>query len=315
LITNVTTSSFSGGPAKVDNIGSLENKGYEIDLGITPVKTANFKWDMRASYSSYKTVVTSLASGADRVTLQANSQIGVYAEVGEQFPLIKGVAYVRDDNGNVIVGSNGLPQTTSLKTLGKAAPDYIVGFTNSFEYKGFKLTAVADLRMGASAYSFAKNILLFAGGDLDTAGFDRTQGYVFPGVTAAGAVNTVPAGGAAAANNGGTTSYFTSTYRNVGEANVIDASALKIRELSLSYALPKKMLAGTGIETLRFGVNARNPFVFLADGSFLKPKTGLANNGYSDPEAANTSGNAQGLINVGQYPTTKTYGVTLNLTF
>ena len=315
LITNITTSSFSGNPAMVDNIGSLQNKGYEIDLGLTPVKTANFKWDMKASYSTYKSVVTSLASGADRVNLQApnsNSQIGIFAEVGEQFPLIKGVSYVRDANGNVIVGSNGLPQTTSLKSLGYGKPDYTVGFTNSFEYKGFKFTAVADLRMGASAYSFAKNILLFAGGDLDTAGFDRTQGYVFPGVTTTGAVNTTPAG---AANNGGVTTYFTTTQRNIAEANVIDASALKIRELSLSYALPKKVLAGTGLESLRFGVNARNPFIFLADGSFLKARHGLANNSYSDPEASSTSGNAQGIINVGQYPTTKTYGFTMNLTF
>jgi len=316
LITNSTTSSFSGGPTMTSNIGNLQNKGYEIDLGVTPIKTANFKWDMRASYSTYKTVVTSLGSGVTSVNLQSNSQIGVFAEVGEQFPLIKGTAYVRDANGSVIVGANGLPQTTSaFQKLGKAAPDYIVGFTNSFEYKGFKFTAVADLRMGASAYSFAKNILLFAGGDLDTAGFDRTQGYVFPGVTTTGAVNTTPANGAAGANNGGVTSYFTSTQRNIGEANVIDASALKIRELSLSYGLPKKLLAGTGLETLRFGINARNPFIFLADGKFLKPRHGLANNSYSDPEASNTTGNAQGIINVGQYPTTKTYGFTMNLTF
>ena len=313
LITNITTSSYSGGSGMTDNIGSLQNKGYEIDLGITPIKTNNFKWDMKASYSTYKTVVTSLGSGATSVNLQSNSQIGIFAEVGEEFPLIKGTAYVRDANGNVIVGTNGLPQTTStFQKLGRGTPDYIVGFTNSFEYKGFKLTAVADLRVGASAYSFAKNILLFAGADLETAGYDRTLGYIFPGVTTTGAVNTTAAG---AANNGGVTSYFTTTHRAIGEANVIDASALKIREISLSYALPKKLLAGTGLESLRFGVNARNPFVFLADGSFLKARHGLANNGYSDPEAANTSGNAQGIINIGQYPTTKTYGFTMNLTF
>ncbi len=313
LITNVSTSPFSGATSTLNNIGSLQNKGYEIDLGVTPIKTNSFKWDMRASYTTYKTKVTGLAEGATSVNLQSNSQVGIFAEVGEEFPLIKGTSYVRDGNGNVIVGSNGLPQTTSsFQKLGKGTPDYIIGFTNSFEYKGFKFTAVADLRMGASAYSFAKNILLFAGGDLDTAGFDRNQGYVFPGVTTTGAVNTVVAG---AASPAGVTNYFTSTQRNIAEANVIDASALKIRELSLSYGLPKKLLAGTGLETLRFGINARNPFIFLADGKFLKPRHGLANNSYSDPEAANTTGNAQGIINVGQYPSTKTYGFTMNLTF
>ncbi len=313
LITNVSTSSFSGATTSLDNVGSLQNKGYEIDLGFTPVKTNSFKWDVKANYSTYKTIVTSLASGATSVALQQNSQVGIFAEVGEQFPLIKGTAFVRDANGNVVVDANGLPQQTStFQKLGKGAPDYTIGLSNSFEYKGFKFTAVADLRVGASAYSFAKNILLFAGGDLDTAGFDRSQGYVFPGVTTTGAPNTTAA---IAASPSGVTNYFTTTHRNIAEANVIDASALKIRELSLSYTLPKKLISSAGIESLKFGVNARNPFVFLADGSLLKARHGLANNGYGDPEASNTTGNAQGIMNVGQYPTTKTYGFSINVTF
>ena len=75
------------------------------------------------------------------------------------------------------------------------------------------------------------------------------------------------------------------------------------------------VLKGTGIEAFTFGVNARNPFVFVADGKFIKPKHGLANNKYGDPEANYTTGNAQGLMNIGQYPTTRTYGFTVNLTF
>lgn len=313
LITNRSTPLPTGEQLQRANVGELENKGFEIDLGVTPIKTNSFKWDMRASYSTYKTKVVSLAEGATSVNLQSNSQIGIFAEVGEEFPLIKGTAFVRDANGNVIVDANGLPQRSStFQKLGKGVPDYIIGFTNSFEYKGFKFTAVADLRVGASAYSFAKNILLFTGGDLDTAGFDRTQGYVFPGVTNGGAVNTTPA---LTGDYAGTLNYFTTTHRAVGEANVIDASALKIRELSLSYALPKKMIEGAGLESFRIGVNARNPFVFLADGKLLKAKNGLENHGYADPEAANTTGNAQGIMNIGQYPTTRTLGFTVNLTF
>jgi len=313
LITRATASSASGNTSVLTNVGELENKGFEIDLGVTPIKTNSFKWDMRASYSTYKTKVIKLADGSSSVNLQSNSQVGIFAEVGEEFPLIKGTAFVRDANGNVIVDANGLPQRSStFQKLGKGVPDYIIGFTNSFEYKGFKLTAVADLRMGASAYSFAKNILLFTGGDLETANFDRTQGYVFPGVTGTGAVNTTPA---LTGDYAGTLNYFTTTHRAVGEANVIDASALKIRELSLSYALPKKMIEGAGLESFRIGVNARNPFVFLADGKLLKAKHGIENHGYADPEAANTTGNAQGIINIGQYPTTRTLGFTVNLTF
>lgn len=320
LISNVTASSFSGNQNLRSNIGDLENKGFEIDLGFVPVKTKDFRWDIRGNYSTFKTKITKLADGQTSIALQSNSQIGIFAEVGEEFPLIKGTTFQRDANGNILVDNNGAPLTNApLSKLGKGVPDYIIGLTNSFEYKGFKLTAVADFRSGASTYSFAKNLLLFTGGDLDTAGFDRTQGYVVPGVNATtGLPNTVaylwnnpgPNG-----MNGRTLDYFTTVHRAVGESSVVDAAALKIRELSLSYALPKKLIERAGLESLRFGVNARNPFVFLADGKLIKAKNGLENNSYGDPEASNTTGNAQGLMNIGQYPTTRTLGFSVNLTF
>jgi TonB-linked SusC/RagA family outer membrane protein len=315
LITRATASSASGNSSILTNVGELENKGFEIDLGFTPIKTNNFKWDIRTNYTTYKTKVVSLAAGATSVNLQSNTQVGIFAEVGEEFPLIKGTAFVRDGAGNIIVDANGVPQrTSSFQKLGKGVPDYILGLTNSFEYKGFRLTAVADLRVGASAYSFARNLLLFTGGDMDTAGFDRSQGIVVPGsVTTTGAVNTTPVASDASAV--GVLNYFTTTYRAVGEANVIDAAALKIRELALSYSLPKKLIEKAGLESFRIGINARNPFIFLADGSLLKANNGIENRGYADPESSNTTGNAQGIINIGQYPSTRTFGFTMNLTF
>ena len=328
LMTNINTSRFSGNTALFTNVGNLENKGFEIDLGLTPIKTDSFTWNIKGNYSTVKTKITKLAEGIPSVSLQNNAAIGVYAEVGEEFPLIKGTTFIRDANGNIIVNASGVPQVSSAQTkLGKGVPDYIVGMSNSFEYKGLKLTAVADLRMGASAYSNTKNLLFFTGGDLDTAGFDRTKGYFVPGaVTAAGVPNTVPFGNTASAV--GVLNYFTTTHRQVGEANIVDASALTIRELSLSYAIPVKMLEKTGISSCRIGVNARNPFIFLAGGGLLNAKNGSANNGYFNPEASNTStgtlgpngnpvgtGNGQGIVDTAQYPSSKTYGFSLNLTF
>ncbi len=317
LITRATSSSASGNSSVLTNIGDLENKGFEIDLGFTPVKTKDFKWDVKTNYSTTKTKIIALAAGATSVNLLSNNEVGIFAEVGEEFPLIKGTAFVRDPNGNIVVNANGTPQKTStFEKLGKGTPDYIIGFTNSFDYKGIKLTVVGDYRTGASAYSEAKRLLLFTGGDFETAGFDRTLGYVVPNsVQASGTgfvANTTPALGP---NYASVINYFTTTYRTTGEANVVDAAALKIREISLSYSLPKTITDKLGLQSFRLGINARNPFVFLADGTFLKPKNGGANNGYFDPEASYSGGNAQGYANVGQYPTTRTFGASINLTF
>ena len=319
LITNATSSSASGNASLLTNIGDLSNKGFEIDLGFVPVKTNDFKWDLRTNYTTFKTKVIALAEGATSVNLLSNSEVGVFAEVGEQFPLIKGTAFVRDAEGHIIVNANGTPQKTStFEKLGKGTPDYIVGLTNSFDYKGLKLTVVADYRTGASTYSEMRRLMLFTGGDMEAAGFDRNQGIVVPNsvildpVTNTYVTNTTPALGASYA---GVLNYFTTTYRTTGEANIVDAAALKIREISLSYSLPKKFIEKAGLESFRIGVNARNPFVFLADGSLLKAKNGNENRGYLDPEAAYSSGNAQGYTNIGQYPTTRTFGASINLTF
>jgi len=319
MITRATSSSASGNANLLTNVGDLENKGFEIDLGFTPVKTKDFTWDIKTNYSSTKTKIIALAEGATSVNLLSNSEVGVFAEVGEEFPLIKGTAFVRSPDGSIVVNANGTPQKTSaFQKLGKGTPDYIIGFTNSFEYKGVKLTVVGDYRNGASAYSEAKRLLLFTGGDLETAGFDRNVGFLVPNsVQFDAATNTYTPNSTLALNGGypNTLSFFTTTWRTTGEANMVDAAALKIREISLSYALPKSVTSKLGLNSFKVGVNARNPFVFLADGSFLSPKNGGANNGYFDPEASFSGGNAQGYSNIGQYPTTRTFGASINLTF
>ena len=99
--------------------------------------------------------------------------------------------------------------------------------------------------------------------------------------------------------------YFSNEYRDVSENFVLDATAFKVRELSLSYSLNQKALDAIGFSSVRVGVNARNPFVVL-------PKE---NRGYADPEFSNTTGNAQGLSVSGQYPATRSYGLSVNLTF
>jgi TonB-linked SusC/RagA family outer membrane protein len=317
MITQATSSRTTGLTSILDNTGSLRNKGFEIDLGFTPFKSTNggFNWNLKTSYSHSKTIVTSLSNGVNSVNLSSNTFIGVFAEVGEQFPLIKGTAFVKDPSGNIIVDANGNPQRTStFQTLGKSTPDFIVGLTNTFSYKGVSLKAVADYRTGHSFYSEAYATMAFSGYTEESASQDRFgTGYVVPGSVQLVGGNYVANSTPVNASQGpsqGTLNYFSGIYNRTGEAMLIDASALKIREIALSYDLPKKMLKGTGINSFTFGVNARNPFIF-----FFANGHGIKNKGYADPESNAGSGNAIGLSNVGQYPSTRTYGFTVNVTF
>lgn len=315
LITARTASSTSGLTSILDNVGKMRLRGLELDLGLTPIKTSDFTWDMKVSYSTYRSKVLELADGADEVSLLSSSSaaVGIFAVKGSDFPVIKGSAFQRDDQGRIIVDSKGNPLTTSnLQVLGRATPDYILGFSTNIKYKGFTLSAMGDFRKGGKFVSFTKNLLAFTGGLEESAEFDRTQGYVVPNSvqntgTAANPIytpNNTPVGGAGTYTN--VTNYFSSSaYRAVGENLVVDATALKIREIALSYDIPKSVLSSTFLNSLTVGVYSRNPFFKYADN----------NRNYADPETASTTGNAAGFAYTTQYPSTRSFGVNLKASF
>ena len=310
LVTNVTSSTASGLTQSTINIGETETKGYEIDLGLTPIRNDNFRWDLNFNIASDETIVKKVSDNTDEVSLgNGNADVGIFATVGEAFPLIKGTGYQRDPNGRVLIDpSTGNPlKTAEFINLGVANPDYVLGLSTSLTYKGFRLAGVFDYRTGGQFWAGTKDWLSWSGHLVESAENGR-RGFIFPN----SAIETSPGVYAANTNvvTGGTTyanylDYFSNEYRDVSENFVLDATAFKVRELSLSYSLNQKALDAIGFSSVRVGVNARNPFVVL-------PKE---NRGYADPEFSNTTGNAQGLSVSGQYPATRSYGLSVNLTF
>jgi TonB-linked SusC/RagA family outer membrane protein len=314
LITAATASSASGLNSFTGNIGELETKGYNLDLGFKPFD-GKFKWEGKINLSHYKTIVNSVAAGVDEVNLATSAvqSVGIFAVVGEEFPLIKGVGYIRDDAGNVVIdAATGNPlRTSEFIKLGKSTPDYILGFSNSFSYKGFKLTAVCDYRTGHQFLSEVKDQLAWTGNLIESAENGRSGGFIFPNSVYESApgvytqnTNIVTGGNSYTSYQ----TYFSDEFRAAGENFVIDATAFKVRELALNYTLPKTYIEKTGLSELSFGVNARNPFMVLPN----------ENRNYQDPETAGNAGpngNGAGIATIGQYPNTRTFGFTINAKF
>ena len=315
LITNRSVSSASGLARLKGNVGKMKLKGYEIELGITPVRSQNITWDVRANLAASQSEVLSLDNGVTNVALLSYTapSVGIYAVTGMSGQEIRGTAYTRDDQGRIIVDVNGKPIIgNQLQNLGKVNPDYTLGLNTSLRVKGFTLSATMDYRHGGHFVSFTKGLLAFTGGLNETADFDRTKGYIVPnsvvntaplGQPAVYAVNTKAIG---SADYSGVTNYFAgSSFRNVGENLVVSSDAFKIREVGLSYDIPKTVLGSTFMNSLTFGVFAKNPlFVYAKD-----------NENYADPETSSNSGNASGIALTGQYPTTRSFGFNLKATF
>ncbi|WP_018675660.1 SusC/RagA family TonB-linked outer membrane protein [Riemerella columbina] len=311
LITYQSTSRTSGLTRSLINIGAMRTRGFEVDLGLSPIKSKDFKWDLNFSYTKAESTILKATDDTDEVALTAGSMVGIYAKKDWLFPLIKANAYRRDDQNRIIIDrSTGNPlYTTDLVEFGTTSPKHILGFTTSFQYKGFKIGAVLDYRTGHYFFADVAVSMAFNGGLYESGQFDRSQGgFVMPNSSYR------DANGGYVANQsiktGGNSyeevsAYYSSIYNRIGENFIVDATAFKVRELSMSYTLPKKLVQNAGLRELTIGVHARNPFVKLAKDNL----------NYSDPETSNTTGNSQGIAASNQYPSVKTYGVSLNLKF
>ncbi|WP_172280502.1 SusC/RagA family TonB-linked outer membrane protein [Chryseobacterium sp. LAM-KRS1] len=313
LITNVTTSTASGIVTNLLNIGKLHNKGIDAAINVVPIKSKDFRWDIGVNYTTYKTIVDKVTDDADEVRLAGNNFVGLYAVKGQEFPIIKGTAYVRDDQGRVIVNpTTGLPTVTSTQqVLGKATPKYILGLTTSIKYKGLRVSAVMDYRTGHQFYSGTLQGMTFNGMNPASAGFDRNQPYIVPNSVYLSNGVYVPNTSVAIYNNTGDTpvekliNYFGgSAYNTVGENYILDATAFKVREIAISYSFGKELLGASKINELTIGVHARNPFY----------KFSKENRGYDDPETA-FDPRYRGLANPDQYPNLKTYGASVTVSF
>ncbi|KAA3436138.1 SusC/RagA family TonB-linked outer membrane protein [Rufibacter hautae] len=300
LIFSVPVSSSSGFTSQTRNAGSLRNKGIEFLLNVTPLKTSNFTWDLSFNFNRNRSEVIELAQGVPNIILAGFTTPNVRLEAGQPYGVMYGSVFRRNDQGQLIIGANGEPSLDPLsKKIGDTNPDWTGGITNNLNYKGINLSFLIDIRKGGDVYSRNLGDLRRSGVLAEAAEFDRFTSdgklatpYVYEGVKADGSVNTTPIT---------TERYFTSLF-TAGESYVYDATAVRLREASLSYAIPTGLLQKTPFGRLEVGLNGRNLLLWAPNFPHLDPEN-------------NTLGvsNAQGFEFNG-LPNTRSYGAFLRLT-
>ncbi|KAK6033539.1 TonB-dependent receptor plug domain protein [Ostertagia ostertagi] len=319
LIAPVSLPESAGYTQLYTNFGEISNKGIEIDLTVRPIQTKSFTWDIHGAFTKNKNIVVKLKEGIDRfATGGVLTSISPYFEAGMPYGYLRGTKSLRDANGNLLINpaTGGMIVADDQGMIGDPNPDYKLGITNSFSYKGFFLNALFDMTKGGDLYSVTVTSELGRGVTQDTK--DRETSWVIPGVY--GDPNTKQAilvGGKTVpnqtrittndlyfspnANNGATFGINTAT-----EWNVYDATVYRLREVTLGYELPKKLFKKLPFNTVTVSMSGRNLW-------FLAPNFPKYSN--FDPEV-NSYGatNIQG-IELSAAPTTRRYGVNLNVTF
>jgi TonB-linked SusC/RagA family outer membrane protein len=308
--------SSSGYNNKVVNAGWINNKGWELGLSLVPLRLNNgFEWNSNVAFTRIRTLVKD-AGPQGEIFLGGTglSALGTIHRTGEQYGQIFGTQNARDDNGNLLINRDtGLPfSLPSAQIIGNPNPDFTLGWTNTFSYKGFSLTALIDWRQGGDMYSATAASLLLRGQLANSV--DREGLRVIPGVYGSPATYAPVLGGDGqpVKNTTGITSFdyhFSNGFGAYGqdEVNVYDITTIRLRELSAGYSVPKRFLTKTPFGSARMSVSGRN--LLWKAPNMLK---GLN----FDPETLSSfpDSNIQG-FDLGAQPTTKRLGINLTLTF
>ena len=291
----LSVSGTTGYIYKYVNSGEIENKGIEIGLHATPVKTRDFEWYTHLTLAHNKNKVKSLADGVDyyRIT-SAPFKVEIGAMVGEEYGVIMGTNYLYDDNGNKLVDEDGLYiSTDGNEVIGHIFPDFTGGWSNTFRYKNLDLGFQLDFSKGGQYFSTTYLWGMYCGMFEETAANNvRETGIVSEGYTEAGVPNTT----VVAARD-----YYENFYSGPAAQSLLKSDYLKLREVSIGYTF--KMKPQYFVKSLHLSAYGRNHAVWGPDVKHF------------DPEMIVTgSGNIQG-VEGGATPMVSTYGLTVNLKF
>lgn len=289
-ILDVNISEASGYPQTKVNIGKLKNEGIEMLLTIIPIRR-KFTWESSFNGAYNKSKVLELANGQNSFDVGVGQYFGIIShEVGFPLASVRAFDYKRDAKGNILT-SAGKPLLGNLKTYGSAIPKWTGGWSNTFTYQGFRLFTQVDFKAGGVVLSNSNFNFLREG--LSKASLEgREEGVIFGGYNADGTPNTtaVPA------------EAFYASLRNLGEPFVFSSSFIRLRTISLGYDL-SSLFNKSFLKGVVASLFVNNAIMF---------KKYLPN---LDPEAQiSVSDDFQG-IDTHPLPTTRTYGLNLNVKF
>jgi len=250
------------------NGGEIVNKGLEalITAKIFP-RQNEFQWNMTYNLGVNRNEVKGLPGQLDEVynsdswTFQ-NSAAGAAILGGSLFGL-RGYRAVRTDAGELVIGSNGLPQLeTVIFDDVNRLPDWTLGITNSLSYKNFDFTFLLDLVQGQEAYNATKSALAFYGLADETLNRNPGGTRLVEGVTANGSPNT---------REVTEMDYYQQYYSQDAENFIEDASFTRLRYATLTYNFSKDFLEKLNIASAQISLTGRNLFT-ITDYSGVDPE-------------------------------------------
>jgi TonB-linked SusC/RagA family outer membrane protein len=303
---------LSGYSSMMVNAGNIQNKGIELMADVRILTNSkSLTWSLIANYSKNENKIIDIASdlGVDEYPLGAFDDLFIRATSGSLYGDIYGTRLLRvkDETSpyfnQLLLNSSGLPQRDAkIVKLGNQQAKGMLGITNALAYKNFGLSFLFDARFGGEIFSASNVGLQVSGTAAVTAPNGERPDFVVDGVT----LNT---GGGHEKNTKTVTQqqYWNTlaTLNNlgVGEAYLYDATNIRLRNVQLSYNLPKGWLTKTPIQRANVSLSCNNVWMLESHLNGIDPESVFA-----------TGTNAVGFEG-GAFPTMRSFLFSLSLSF
>lgn len=309
LITSVALSTSSGYSRRYLNAGHIRNHGFEVILTGNPVNTRNFKWNMTLNWAKNNSLVKKVSDENSKVTILTSSNVTVNLEEGRPYGIMRGRVWKTDELGRKLVDDSGKPIVSdNMQEMGCVEPKWTGSFINSFNIFGVSVNFQIDARIGGVLYSGTWNRATTAG--VVAATYEGREEYYLSSVILGEDTERATHGFKWKEDvyyEDGTKceKYVNPRYQfgSWDSRNVFDASYIKLREVAVGYSIPSRVLKDTPLSAVKVSLVGRNLAILYQN----TPK-GI------DPEAAVSSGNAQG-VEYGGMPPVTTFGFDVKISF
>ena len=300
----------SGYSSMVTNFGKVNNKGIELLVNFVPIQTRDFRWELGFNYAKNKNKVVSMPASLEGGMVNINSfsagNDAVYMRAVEGLPMGELFTYLPQytDDGKMIVGSDGQPLLgDEVEDTGKNVnPDWTGGVTTAFSWKGLTLSAALDIRKGGYMFSRTKNLMQFTGNGYMTTYNDRNPFVIPNSVYADGTENSSPI---YLVNQSYQDYYNKYGMGEGGEFYLMDRSFVKLRNITLTYQLPRTLVNKLYLSEITLSAFANNVFTW----------THKANH-YIDPETSSYGNDLGGLFGeTYSNPSCRIFGFNLGVKF
>jgi TonB-linked SusC/RagA family outer membrane protein len=277
--------------------GQTQNKGIELQISATPVKTRDLNWTTTLNFTSVNNKVLRTDPFGNPVNLGQNrgtlgNAITAYVR-GFSGPQILAYDYKRDAKNDIVVDASGYPlRGDSLLAWGSVLPRVYGGLNNEINFKGITLSFLVDYNFGNKILSGTSYYTVLRG--LNKMTLEGRNG-ITKGVTESGAPNTVMADAQG---------YYRALAQQVTSTHVLDGDFIKLRQVQLSYNLPSDLVSKTVLfRSAQISLVGRNLWTIMRNSDNIDPESQFGS-------TINYIG-----IEGTSLPSTRTYGVNLNLKF